>query len=147
MKQLLKSESIRQFISYVFVGGIAAIVEWVCFWLFSNVIGMNYILATALAFIFSTAANLVLGRVWTFKDNHSYEGKRVKEAVIIYVVSAIGLLLNMLLMYIFVSVLHLDTPLLKVVSKVAATGIVFFWNFLIRKLVIYRKKEDSDGQA
>ena len=89
--------------------------------------------------MFSTAANLILGRLWTFKDNNSYKDKRVKETVLIYVVSAIGLLFNMLLMYIFVTLLKMDTPLLKVVSKVLSTGIVFFWNFFIRKLVIYRK--------
>lgn len=139
MKDLLNNKSIRQFISYVFVGGIAAIVEWVFFWLFANVLNLNYILSTVLAFMFSTAANLILGRLWTFKDNNSYKDKRVKETVLIYVVSAIGLLFNMLLMYIFVTLLKMDTPLLKVVSKVLSTGIVFFWNFFIRKLVIYRK--------
>lgn len=142
MKQLLSKEGIRQLLSYVCVGGAAAVVEWICFHLFSNVLNLNYILSTALAFIFSTAVNFILGRMWTFRNSSSYENKRVAEAVLVYGVSAIGLLFNMLLMYIFVSVLKLDTPLLKVVSKVAATGIVFIWNFLVRKLVIYRKTGD-----
>ena len=143
MKQLLSKEGLKQLISYVFVGGIAAIVEWVFFWFFSNVLNLNYILATVLAFMFSTAANLILGRVWTFKDNKAYEGKRVKETVLIYAVSALGLLFNMLLMYLFVSVIGWNTSFLKVISKILSTGIVFFWNFFIRKLVIYRKKEED----
>ena len=41
-------------------------------------------------------------------------------------------------MYLFVTVMGFDSSLGKTLSKIAATGIVFIWNFLIRKLVIYR---------
>ena len=138
IKRILKQNFVKQFLSYFCVGGVAAIVEWVLFAIFANVIGVNYIVATCLAFLFSTATNWVLGRLWTFKDNASYQGKQVKEAVLVFAVSAIGLVFNMGLMYLFVTVMGLNTALLKSLSKIAATGIVFIWNFLIRKFVIYK---------
>lgn len=138
MKKLLDFPFVRQFLSYFMVGGIAAIVEWVCFALFENLLNINYIAATCLAFIFSTSANWLLGRLWTFKESKAYIGKRAKEMALVFAVSAAGLLLNMGLMYLFVSVLGLDTALLKIIDKIVATGIVFFWNFLIRKYVIYK---------
>lgn len=138
MNRSLKEALIKQFLSYFCVGGIAAIVEWVMFALFANVIHLNYIPATCLAFIFSTAANWFLGRNWTFKDNASYINEKGKEVVLVFAVSAIGLLFNLGLMYIFVTVMGLNTAFLKTLSKIMATGIVFFWNFLIRKFVIYR---------
>lgn len=138
MKKLLKIAFFRQFFSYFLVGGIAAIVEWVSFALFSNLLNVNYIAATCLAFIFSTAANWFLGRLWTFRDNKSYIGKREKELLLVFTVSALGLLLNMGLMYLFVTVLRLDSAMLKIIDKIASTGIVFFWNFFMRRLVIYK---------
>lgn len=138
MRKLLDIPFIRQFVSYFFVGGIAAIVEWVFFSLFANALSVNYIIATCLAFILSTATNWCLGRIWTFKDNKTYVNRKVKEILLVFAASAIGLLLNIGLMYLFVTALSLDTPMLKTVDKVAATGIVFFWNFLIRKYVIYK---------
>lgn len=138
MKKLLDIPFVRQFISYFFVGGIAAIVEWVFFALFSNVLDIHYIIATCLAFVFSTAANWGLGRLWTFKDNTSYVNKKAQEIFLVFAVSAIGLLLNMGLMYLFVTVLSLNTSILKTISKIVATGIVFFWNFFIRKYVVYK---------
>lgn len=138
MKKLLDFPFVRQFLSYFMVGGIAAIVEWVCFALFENLLNINYIAATCLAFIFSTSANWLLGRLWTFKESKAYIGKRAKEMALVFAVSAAGLFLNMGLMYLFVSVLGLDTALLKIIDKIVATGIVFFWNFLIRKYVIYK---------
>lgn len=138
MRKILEIPMVRQFISYFFVGGIAALVEWVCFALFDNVLHMHYILATCLAFVFSTSANWILGRLWTFRDNKSYENKKAREVLLVFAVSAIGLLFNMGLMYLFVTVLGLDSAVLKTLSKIAATGIVFSWNFLIRRFVIYK---------
>ena len=126
------------FISYFFVGGVAAIVEWVMFFIFANVLQINYFVSTVIAFIFSTTANWILGRITTFKDNNTYKDKKAKEAFLVFVVSAIGLLFNLILMYLFVTVMGFDSSLGKTLSKIAATGIVFIWNFLIRKLVIYK---------
>lgn len=136
--KLLNKANIKQFISYFFVGGVAAIVEWVMFFIFANVLQINYFVSTVIAFIFSTTANWILGRITTFKDNNTYKDKKAKEAFLVFVVSAIGLLFNLILMYLFVTVMGFDSSLGKTLSKITATGIVFIWNFLIRKLVIYK---------
>ena len=136
--KLLNKANIKQFISYFFVGGVAAIVEWVMFFIFANVLQINYFVSTVIAFIFSTTANWILGRITTFKDNKTYKDKKAKEAFLVFIVSAIGLLFNLILMYLFVTVMGFDSSLGKTLSKIAATGIVFIWNFLIRKLVIYK---------
>lgn len=136
--KLLNKANIKQFISYFFVGGVAAIVEWVMFFIFANVLQINYFVSTVIAFIFSTTANWILGRITTFKDNNTYKDKKAKEAFLVFVVSAIGLLFNLILMYLFVTVMGFDSSLGKTLSKIVATGIVFIWNFLIRKLVIYK---------
>jgi len=138
MRKITKNPIVRQFVSYFFVGGVAAMVEWVLFTLFANVLNIHYIFATCLAFIFSTSANWILGRLWAFRDNKSYENKRVKEIFLVFTVSTVGLLFNMGLMFLFVTVLGLDSAVLKTVSKIAATGIVFFWNFLVRRYLIYK---------
>ncbi len=136
--KLLNKANIKQFISYFFVGGVAAIVEWVMFFIFANVLQINYFVSTVIAFIFSTTANWILGRITTFKDNNTYKDKKAKEAFLVFIVSAIGLLFNLILMYLFVTVMGFDSSLGKTLSKIAATGIVFIWTFLIRKLVIYK---------
>ena len=60
----------------------------------------------------------------------------------IYAVSVIGLCLNEIIMFVTLNyVLVARTPLEKMISKIAATGIVFFWNLLIRDLVIYKDKK------
>ena len=100
--------------------------------IFANRLGVNYLLATCLAFIFSTFTNYVLGHMWTFKDNSSYENKMAKEIFLVFGVSFIGL------MFMFVDKMMMNTPILKTSCKVISTGIVFVWNFSVRKFWIYK---------
>ena len=137
MKIDLSKESIKQFISYFGVGGTAALVEWAAFSLFENALGIPYLAATALAFLVSTTVNWLLGRAFTFK-NSAYKDHKAREMALVFLVSAVGLGFNMLLMYLFVSVLGMDTHLLKTAAKVLSTGIVFLWNFASRKYLIYK---------
>lgn len=138
LKKLWKNPSIRQFMQYFCVGGISSVVEWVLFHLFSNVLDIQYLLATVCAIIFSTTVNWLLGRLFVFKDNPRFVNKAGREALYIFIVAFIGMLFNLFLMWLFVSVCGLNTDLLKVCSKMAATAIVFMYNFLVRKYIIYR---------
>ncbi len=137
MKKLLTAENLKQFLSYFGVGGVSALVEWAVFSLLESVANLPYLLATVLAFLVSTTVNWLLGRTFTFRQS-AYTENRGKEAFLVFLVSGIGLLFNLLLMTLFVEVLGLNTHLLKTVAKILSTGIVFLWNFCARKFWIYR---------
>lgn len=132
----------NQFLTYFFVGGMAAIVEWVTFFECTNIIRIPYYLSTVIAFVTGTFINLILGKKLAFKKSKKYVGKKMREVIDIFVVSGIGLLINLVLMKTFVDVLGLNTDLLMNLSKISSTGIVFIWNFLIRKLVVYKDTEE-----
>lgn len=132
IEKLWSNKLIRQFVSYLFVGGVATMVEWVLFYVFDSWFHINYLLATALAFTLSTGANWVLGRLTTFKE--ADKPGRGRELIQIYAVSVVGLLANLGLMYLFVDVCAIHS----MISKILATIIVFAWNFLSRKILIYK---------
>lgn len=126
-------------ILYLGVGGSAALLEWGLFYLlFTYVLtglgsGVTELtmLATALAFSVSTLYHYFLGNVLVFNSGSKY--KRGKELSLVFLVSIMGLLFNLLLMYIFVSLLSWQ-PML---SKVLASCIVVVWNYLSRKKWIF----------
>ncbi len=139
MSSIFSSKDVKQFLSYFGVGGVSALIEWGLFSLLEYLFNIPYLLATILAFIASTTTNWYLGRVFTFKES-AYTEKRTKELFLVFLVSVIGLGFNLLLMYLFVDVFGMNTNMLKSLAKVLATGIVFVWNYLSRKLWIYRGK-------
>ena len=136
--KMLSKRNIMQFCSYFVVGGIAAIVEWIMFYIFASICTIYYMIATVLAFLFSTTANWLLGRMLTFKNDQRYIHNRWKEILAVFVVSGIGLIFNIIIMYILVALIGWDTRRLMTLSKIIATGIVFIWNFLISGLERYR---------
>jgi putative flippase GtrA len=136
----LKNKNLRQFLSYVIVGGVATVVEWGLFWLFTYPLKLNQNLSFTIAFVFSTLVNMLLGKKMTFK-NSSVINKSdsntinvIKETVLIYLVAVIGYVFNILLLNFFTGSFHLNA----MGAKMIATGIVFFWNYLARRLGIYR---------
>lgn len=132
IKRLLQSKQIKDLFLYVIVGGLATIVEWIAFWVLDNPLHVQYLLATTFAFIFSTFANWVFGRLLVFKSS---KDSFLREISSIYLASAIGLSLNLLIMFVLVQHFVID----KMFSKITATAIVFIYNYLVRKLVIYRQ--------
>lgn len=125
---------------YLFVGGTAALVEWALFYIFItyvlNAFGLGLtsltMLATSLAFCLSTLYHYFLGNVLVFDSGSRYD--RSKELSLVFLVSIMGLGFNLLLMYIFVTLLGWQ-PML---SKVLTSCIVVVWNYLSRKKWIFR---------
>lgn len=125
---------------YLFVGGTAALVEWALFYIFINYVlnsldlGLTALTmtATSLAFCLSTLYHYFLGNVLVFDSGSRYN--RSKELSLVFLVSIMGLGFNLLLMYIFVTLLGWQ-PML---SKVLTSCIVVVWNYLSRKKWIFR---------
>lgn len=125
-------KSYIQFVQYVGVGGTAAIVEWISFALFNNLLSLHYSYAVLLSFMVATTVNYFLCKKFVFnKGRYSLQ----TEALLLYLVSGLGLGLNLLFMWYFVGVKGFPA----VPSKIFSTGIVFFWNFTARKMLIFAK--------
>lgn len=134
LQQALKSRKhIRDFILYFIVGILATIIEWVVFRITNHVFHFHYAIATTGAFIISTFANWGFGRLILFKNKTSSTLK--KELSQIYITSIVGLLMNLFIMWVTIEIFSFDA----MGAKILATGLVFFWNFLIRKLIIYKE--------
>lgn len=138
--KILENKNIKQFLSYTVVGLAATLVEWGIFWLLTFPLSLDQNLAFTVAFIISTFVNLVLGKKMTFKNAqviHAGNNKKLnlaKETFLIYLVAVIGYILNLALLNIFTAALMMN----KMFAKMLATAIVFFWNYLARRLGIYR---------
>jgi putative flippase GtrA len=121
-----------QLIKYVGVGGTAALVEWASFAFLIGTAHIHYLAAVVISFILATSVNYLLsGRFVFVRGRHPAH----KELFLLYLVSAVGLVLNLLLMSLFVGLWSIPA----MPAKIAATGIVFFWNFGARKMWVFEK--------
>ncbi len=127
-----KSDSERvRVLCYLVIGGTAALFEWSLVYLFTAILGWNYLFSTALAYLCSTVCHYIATNLFVFDSGVRYGRK--KEFSLVLFVSTLGLLFNVLLMRLFVGGLGFGV----MPSKIAASALVTIWNYLSRKKWIY----------
>ncbi len=119
------------FFKYIGVGSIAAVVDISIFTVFAKLLRFNYLVVALVSFTIATLVNYILSIKYVFKSGVRYT--KGKEVFAVYVVSFIGLVINEIILYTLIDLLFTE----MIFSKVIATGIVFFWNYLIRKKYIF----------
>ena len=118
-----------QFFRYIFVGGVATIVDMGSLYIFTSIMGLNYLISAAIAFILGVATNYLLCIAWIFESTG-----RVKKEVILFVVIGIGgLILNEIIIWLLVE----EVGLYYMVAKAVAVVIVLGWNFGMRKKYVF----------
>lgn len=119
-----------QLIRYGFVGATAFIADFGSLFILTEYAGVHYQLSAAFAFIIGLTINYFLSIRWVFNST-GYERHQLMEFLGFAIVGVIGLGLNALIMYLAVDLVSLHYMAAKLIS----TAIVFFWNFLGRKLL------------
>ncbi len=142
---LKNKDKILEFLRYVLVGGLAAVVDIFVNWLVLYKILQGtkddiwkVIVAVALGFIFGTIVNFTLSNLFVFrKADQQKRGKTVKGFVISLVIGLIGLGLTELFTFIGTRFIP-DGSLIYVILSCFVKVIVLFWNFIARKIFIYK---------
>lgn len=139
------NNTLIQFFRYCFVGGIAFLADYGIMTLLAELCGFNPVVAATISFIVGLAINYCLSTLWIFRN--SKIKNRFTEFAAFAVIGVIGLLMNALIIWffqhtladlsIFGSLLPADKYYL--IGKLVSTVIVFMWNFLARKFIIFNK--------
>ena len=119
---------------YFLVGGIAAAVNIGIFFIFAKLLGFNYLLVGIGAFVVATLVNYILSIKHVFESGARFEKKR--EVFWVYVVSLFGMGIDLAVLYVCIDILGVEMML----SKLLATGVVFFWNYFARKHFVFKAK-------
>ena len=133
------TNNVIQFFRYCFVGGIATVVEGAALWLiqhfiFSDEKTIFVFLSQAIAFVLGTVTNFFLSRLFVFQAN-SKSMKVTGEFIVVFIISAVGLLAKEGLLWCFNTKLGVHYMLVWSVSTV----LVLIWNYVARRLFIYKK--------
>lgn len=128
-KRFLSRETGLHLFGYSVVGGISNTLEIGYLFLFKEIFGMWYILASGIAFTIGSVQTFLGRKFFVFKDP---DIKKIPRQISLYsIVFAIGIGLNFIIMSFFVEVLHVHYIVAYIIS-ILFTGIVgFLWNKLV----------------
>ncbi len=130
-----------QFFRYLFVGGLATVVDWgISYILFKFVFNENYaVVANSLSFVAGLAVNYIISTFWIFKN--SKVKSRLMEFLGFAAIGLVGLFMTMGITKLFEWWLADRTNAFQILAKIVSTGAAFFWNFFARKILLFTKKE------
>lgn len=125
---------------YLIVGGSSFIVDFGTLCIFKEFIlpdwnGYGVLVATAIGFVAGLIFNYIFSLLFVFNAAiEEHKGKTAKDFLIFTIVGIIGLILTELGMYVGVNLMGIYYMLVKIV----VTVIVLFWNYIGRKVLIFR---------
>lgn len=122
-------------VKYFFCGGVAAAFDIFFFAIFAKILGFNYILVSIIGFFIATFINYYLSIRIAFQSEVRF--KKTKEVLMVYLISGLGQVIHIFLLFVFIEQFDID----KLIAKIFATGTVFIWNYLSRKLFVFARKK------
>lgn len=137
----------QQIIKFGIVGVICFIIDFAITTIPTYFFGQSTVyLFAVFGFVISCIVNYILSIKYVFTDKKEMDKK--KEFLVFVILSAIGLLINELIIYLCQDILYatvmwihnlIPSALIVPVSKIIATAVVMVYNFISRKLFLERK--------
>ena len=112
----------------------------------TNNMGVHYLISKFIGFVVSAIVNYILSIKFVF--TRKKEMDRKKEFSVFLILSAVGLVINEIVMFICIDGIFrhsaalmelLEETMVVKLSAIIATGVVMVYNFISRKLFLERK--------
>lgn len=121
-----------EFIRYCLVGGLAFVADFATFLLFTDFLGVNYLVSNTLGFGVGLLINYLASIYWVFL--HRRYTRTMPEFTLFAIIGVGGVALGNLCMWYLVEHLHLW----HIYAKYLATAIVLVYNYALRKYFLFR---------
>lgn len=132
------NNTIFEFLRYILVGGSAFVLDFLIMYICNEYIFKGHFLyiSVFLGYFIGLVYNFLLSCAYVFKDGFKkIKDKEIKCFIIFTLIGIIGLILTEILMFIFVDLVNINYMISKVVTGI----IVVFWNYIARKIIIFKE--------
>ncbi|MCR5793424.1 MAG: GtrA family protein [Lachnospiraceae bacterium] len=127
----------KSILLYGFFGVCTTLVNWISYFLLYEVFGVKNVPATIVAWILAVAFAFLPNKIWVF-NSRSFERKVVLYEMWTFVAARLATgVLDVLIMYVSVDLLHWHAGLWKLLSNI----IVIIANYALSKIVIFKAGE------
>ena len=116
---------------YLVVGGIAAVIDIGLFSFFSKGLNLPWFPVAIGTFSLATIVNYYLSISHVFKSGIRFN--KQYEIALVFIISGLALICNQIILYLLIEKFLIDMT----ISKILATGMVFFVNYFGRKHIVF----------
>ncbi len=127
----------REMILYLLFGGLTFLVSIGTYALFNVWMGMNELIANVISWVFAVTFAYITNKIWVFRSRGLDFKATVLEIVKFFGGRIFTLAVEELILFIFITRMHMGSMLVKVVAQV----VVIILNYVISKLFVFRRKK------
>jgi len=137
MKGIIRKESLREIVLFVFIGGCSTAIDFILYLLFLNAV--NVVIAKGASMIAASVFSYVLNKTLTFRVRKKTDTGMV---VRFYIVFVLNLIANVSVNWLFYSLLQA-----KLVPFILATAAGMAVNFIGQKYFVFHKNTAAADSA
>lgn len=131
----------EEIISYLFFGVLTTVVSFGSYLLFANTFlaeksDLDIQIANVLSWICAVTFAYITNRIFVFKSKVKGK-KQVKEIINFVFARVASLIIDMAMMYILYSIMHIDDTIAKIIVQF----VVVAMNYVFSKVIIFKKEE------
>ena len=121
----------RELVLYVVFGAFTFFVNIAVYFLFEDVLGVNYLISNIIAWFFSVLFAYITYRIWVFE---SKSPDILKEMALFFGGRIFSGVVDTALMYLFIDVMMIGDTISKIVVQI----IVIVLNYIFSKLIVFK---------
>ncbi|MGJ4065155.1 GtrA family protein [Limosilactobacillus mucosae] len=131
----------KSVIAYLFWGVVTTIVNIGVFQWLSSGIHWNYEVATVIAWFVSVLVAYLTNKVWVFGSHYTTFRAFIVEFIKFYFYRALTLLIDIVFMYVGVTLLGFDSAIQQLVVKILDNVVVVIANYIFSKWLIFKSND------
>ena len=128
-------ENKKEIVLYLFFGGLTFLVSVFSFSLFHVQMNMNELVANVLSWILAVSFAFFTNRIWVFKAPTNNVASFLKQMCSFFAGRIFTLVIEEVILYIFITRLAFHSLTVKVSAQI----IVILLNYVISKMIVFRR--------
>lgn len=128
----------KEVVNYLVFGGLTTIVNFVTYYIFARMIGIDEVVSSALSWFFSVLFAYITNKIFVFDSKTETRTQLIKECVSFFLARILsGILCDVGTFALMVKVFNINDILSKIVTQV----MVVIVNYIFSKFIVFKKKK------
>ena len=137
IKELMKKY--RELITYVFWGGMTTVVNYIVYFACTKLLGIEYLISNVIAWVVAVIFAFWVNKIYGLQSYGRDKKTMLHEFGTFVPARVLSGVLETGMMALFVSVMHFNDSVIKIIASV----LVVIINYVLSKLVIFKKQKEE----
>jgi len=126
----------KEIINYLFFGGLTTLVNFITYFIFSRLFGIDEVISNAIAWVCAVLFAYITNKLFVFESKTKSKKETTKELASFFLFRIIsGILCDQGTFALMIKVFHIN----DIISKIVTQILVIVVNYIFSKFIIFRK--------